>query len=254
MWRVLIADDEPKIRKGLKKMLESFNLNLEIDADSEDGEMALDSARKQRPHILLVDINMPFLDGLGLIEKIHDFLPDSIVIIITGYDEFHYAQRAIKLKVFDYLLKPVNSQELKEIILKGIEHLQNHPHNGPAADQTSDKEARYSPIVMLIKGYIDSHYMLEHLSLQEVADQFEISPSYLGKLMKNELGKTFIEYLTEMRMEQAKRMLEEEHIGIKIHEVAQLVGYSSQHYFSRVFKKEVGVTPLEYKQRIKIKL
>ncbi len=253
MWKVLIADDEPKIRKGLKKMLQSFNLNLEI-ADSEDGEMALDLAKQHRPHILLIDINMPFLDGLSFIERVHDFLPNSIVIIITGYDEFHYAQRAIKLKVFDYLLKPVNAQELKDILMKGIAYLQDQVKKGVDLDGVGYDGVRYSPIVVLIKGYIDCNYMKEHLSLQEVADNFEISSSYLGKLMKNELGKTFTEYLTDIRMEKAKRMLEEENIGIKIHEVAQLVGYSSQHYFSRVFKKEVGVTPLEYKQNIKIRL
>lgn len=250
MWKVLIADDEPKIRKGLKNMLQSFNLSLEIVGEAEDGEMALDLANENQPHILLVDINMPFLDGLGFIEKIHNVLPNSIIIIITGYDEFQYAQRAIKLKVFDYLLKPVISEELKDIIIKGMDYLQNNFKDN--IDITKDNEEKYSPIVVLIKSYIDNNYMQEELSLQEVADEFDISSSYLGKLMRSELGKTFIEYLTEVRIEKAKKMLEEENIGIKIHEVAQLVGYSSQHYFSRVFKKEVGVTPFEYKQNIKI--
>ncbi|QUH19560.1 response regulator transcription factor [Alkaliphilus sp. B6464] len=252
MWKVLIADDEPKIRKGLKKMLQSFNLELEIVAEAEEGEMALDLAKEHIPHILLVDINMPFLDGLGFIEKVHNFLPYSIVIIITGYDEFHYAQRAIKLQVFDYLLKPINSEELKNIIIKGIVHLQNQPKNMENIGAINNNEEEYSPIVVLLKNYMDSHYMQENLSLHEVAEKFDISPSYLGKLMKHELGKTFIEYLTEIRIENAKKMLQEENIGIKIHEVAQLVGYSSQHYFSRVFKKEVGVSPIEYKQNIKI--
>lgn len=252
MWKVLIADDEPKIRKGLKKMLQSFELKLEIVAEAEEGEMALDLAKEYKPHILLVDINMPFLDGLGFIEKVHNFLPYAIVIIITGYDEFQYAQRAIKLQVFDYLLKPVNSEELKSIILNGIDHLQNQPENIENKDEINTDNEEYSPIVVLLKNYIDNHYMQEDLSLHEVADKFDISLSYLSKLMKHELDKTFIEYLTEVRIKNAKKMLQEENIGIKIHEVAQLVGYSSQHYFSRVFKKEVGVSPIEYKQNIKI--
>lgn len=253
MWKVLIADDEPKIRKGLKKILQSFDLDIEIIAEAEDGEIALDLAKEYKPNIILVDINMPFLDGLDFIEKVHDFLPNTIIIIITGYDEFHYAKRAIQLQVFDYLLKPVNSIELKEIILKVIDRLQNLPENLDTV-ATKNNRAEYSPIVMLIKNYIDGSYMQEDLSMQEVADRFDISLSYLGKLMKHELGKTFIEYLTEVRMENAKKILQEENIGIKIHEVAQLVGYSSQHYFSRVFKKEIGITPIEYKQNIKIEL
>lgn len=253
MWKVLIADDEPKIRKGLKKILQSFNLDIEIVAEAEDGEIALNLAKEYKPNIILVDINMPFLDGLGFIEKVRDFLPNTIIIIITGYDEFHYAKRAIQLQVFDYLLKPVNSIELKEIILKVIDQLQNLPKSLDSKD-TKNNRAEYSPIVMLIKNYIDGNYMQEDLSMQGVADRFDISLSYLGKLMKYELGKTFIEYLTEVRMENAKKILQEENISIKIHEVAQLVGYSSQHYFSRVFKKEIGITPIEYKQNIKIEL
>ena len=253
MWKVLIADDEPKIRKGLKKILQSFNLDIEIVAEAEDGEIALNLAQEHKPNIILVDINMPFLNGLGFIEKIRDFLPNTMIIIITGYDEFYYAKKAIQLQVFEYLLKPVNTTELKEIMLKVITQLQKLPNNLDRIE-TKNKDAEYSPIVMGIKNYIDGNYMQEDLSMQEVADRFDISLSYLGKLMKHELGKTFIEYLTEVRMESAKKILQEENINIKIHEVAQLVGYSSQHYFSRVFKKEIGITPIEYKQNIKIEL
>lgn len=249
MWKVLIADDEPKIRKGLKNMLNSFELSLEVVGEAEEGEMALDLAKEHNPNILLVDINMPFLNGLDFIENVYKFLPNSIVIIITGYDEFKYAQKAIKLQVFDYLLKPVNGEELKRIIIKGIDQLEDRIK---LTDEIDANTQEYSPIVVLIKKYIDNHYMKEDLSLNEVANKFDISSSYLGKLMKQEIGKTFIEYLTEIRIENAKKMLEEESIGIKIHEVAQLVGYSSQHYFSRVFKKQVGINPFEYKQKIKI--
>lgn len=255
MWKVLIADDEPKIRKGLKKMLQSFDLSLRVVGEAEEGEQALEMAKTHQPHILLVDINMPFLDGLGLIERVRQFSPDMIIIIITGYDEFKYAKRAIQLQVSDYLLKPINGQELKEILLKAIDRLQHH-HAQPQEEQgernpdSTQREAQglVSPIVALCKKYVAEHYMEEELSLQAVADHFDISPSYLCRLMKQELGHTFVEYLTEVRMTQAKRMLEEESIGVKIHEVAQLVGYNSQHYFSRVFKKTVGVTPLEYRQ------
>lgn len=252
MWKVLITDDEPKIRKGLRKIIQSFDIELDVVGEAEDGEMALELAKELKPHILLVDINMPFLNGLAFIEEVYKILPQAIVIIITGYDDFHYAQKAIKLQVFDYVLKPVNPKELKDIISKVIDNLEKH-HTSTDEVDTLDRDIElYSPIVALAKNHIDNHYMQEDLSLQEIADKFDISPSYLVRLMKQELGKTFVEYLTDIRMENAKKMLKEENINIKIYQVAQLVGYGSQHYFSRVFKKEVGVTPLEYKQNIKI--
>ncbi|NLM03959.1 MAG: response regulator [Clostridiales bacterium] len=252
MWKVLIADDEPKIRKGLKKLTQSLDLKLEIVGEAEDGEIALQLAKDLKPHILLVDINMPFINGLEFIEEVYKFLPHAIVIIISGYSQFDYAQKAIKLRVFDYLLKPVKPSELKDILSQAIENLEKSPNITKTDDDSTEDTENYSPIVNLIKKYIDDNYMKEDISLKEVAENFDISPSYLGKLMKQELDKTFIEYLTNIRIKNAKKMLEEENINIKIYEVAQLVGYGSQHYFSRVFKKEVGVTPLEYKQNLKL--
>jgi two-component system, response regulator YesN len=107
MLKVLIADDEPKIRRGLKSSIDWNELDIEVVGEAEDGEIAFEMAKVLKPDILFVDICMPFIDGLELISKIKDILPDSLVIVITGHDEFSYAQQSIKLKVFDYLLKPV---------------------------------------------------------------------------------------------------------------------------------------------------
>ena len=123
MWKVLIADDEPKIRRGLKKTLNWKALDMEIVGEAEDGEIALDMAQNVRPDIMLVDICMPFINGLELIERLNIILNDCIIIVITGHDEFSYAQKAVKLKVFDFLLKPVSKEQLHQTICKGKEVL-----------------------------------------------------------------------------------------------------------------------------------
>ena len=123
MYKLLIADDEPKIRNGIKGIINWEQMGIEICAEADDGETALCKAKETRPDILLLDICMPFLNGLSLIEKLNEFLQDSIIIIISGHDEFDYAQKAIKLRVFDYLLKPIKKDNLVSVLVKALENL-----------------------------------------------------------------------------------------------------------------------------------
>lgn len=115
MYKMMIADDEPKIRNGLKKMLDYSQFGIEVVGEAEDGEIALREATKKQPDILFLDICMPFLNGLDLISKLKEKI-DCLIIIITGYDQFAYMQEAIKLQVFDYLLKPVSKTDLTDTV------------------------------------------------------------------------------------------------------------------------------------------
>ncbi len=123
-WRVLIADDEPKIRSGLSGQIARMNLNAEVCAVAEDGEMALELAERERPDILLVDINMPFMNGLQFIEALRRTRSDVKIIVITGYEKFEYARTAVDLDVYAYLLKPIDLQELKRVIQAAIHQLE----------------------------------------------------------------------------------------------------------------------------------
>lgn len=116
MWKALIADDEPKIRRGLRSLLERIDGEITVVAEAEDGQEAFEQAQAQLPDILFLDIRMPFLNGLELIEKLDQVSCDWLVIIISGHDEFDYARRAVSLKVFEYLLKPVDEEELRRTL------------------------------------------------------------------------------------------------------------------------------------------
>lgn len=123
MWKLIIADDEPKIRRGIEKILNWHEFNIEIVGQAEDGEIALEVIKEKNPDIILLDINMPFLNGLNLLQKLKEINNKSIVIIISGYDDFSYAQKALKFNVFDYILKPVNKNSMEEIITKAVDKL-----------------------------------------------------------------------------------------------------------------------------------
>ena len=120
MWKLVVADDEPKIRRGIEKVLDWGGLNIEIVGEAEDGEIALELIQKKNPDIILLDINMPFLNGLNLLQKLKELNNKSIVIIISGYDDFSYAQKALQFNVFDYILKPVSKKNIEEIIIKAV--------------------------------------------------------------------------------------------------------------------------------------
>lgn len=128
LYKLLIADDEPKIRRGLSKM-DWDVIGVQVVGEAENGKVALELANEIKPDIMFVDICMPFLSGLDLIMGIKKILPDCIIIIISGHDEFEYAKKAVSLNVFDYILKPVNKKALMETVQNAIATLETHKKN-----------------------------------------------------------------------------------------------------------------------------
>jgi two-component system, response regulator YesN len=399
MWKVMIADDELNIRMGLRTSIERLG-GFSVVAEAEDGEMALDLALSEKPDILLIDIRMPFMNGLELIEKLNENLGDCIIIIVSGHDEFAYAQKAIALQVFDYVLKPVDQQKLKDALeraaaelasrrdrnryiawaslqleknmpvlrerflleclaghLTGVEigamlgflklavpepsgvivlrvadrlnfaHLVTEGDQQimllavrklaqeivePLAPWAAVQDDKYNlvifsatiptaewatvcerlqreiesglgqavitakaviaggleksaeayeeaiaeinrnggctAVVMLAEAFIQKNYRNPELSLEDVAAELQMSPSYVSKLMKEETGCSFIEYLTRIRVNRAVQLLGDP--AVKVFEAAEAVGYGDQHYFSRAFKKVLGVSPLDYRKGV----
>lgn len=242
MLKILIADDEPKIRRGLRKLIESFEIPSVMIEEASNGLEALEVAKTFLPNLLTIDINMPLLNGLELTQGIKKILPESIILIVTGYDQFDYARKALRLRVDDYLVKPIDEELLLQYILEASNKITQE-----------DNQEGITCIVKRVKEYIDDHYAESDLTLEAVADQFKVSVSYISRLMKREMGMSFVDYLTKVRIESACELLTKSEIGVKIYEVAEKVGYNSQHYFSRVFKKNKGVTPIDYKRDTKDK-
>lgn len=127
MYKVLIADDEDIIRRGLASMV-SQHPKLEVVATAEDGEIAMEKAEQVRPDLLLVDINMPFMNGFALIEAAKKLLPEAQIIIVTGYDDFAFAKKALQLGVADYIMKPVMEEPFFAVLDKAVARLDSARH------------------------------------------------------------------------------------------------------------------------------
>ncbi len=118
LYRILLADDEEEVRKGIIRKIDWAQVGFEVAGDAENGEDALEKIELLKPDVVMTDIRMPYMDGLSLSAKIRQKYPSIKILIFSGYDDFEYAQQAIKLNVTEYILKPVNVEELTEILKK----------------------------------------------------------------------------------------------------------------------------------------
>lgn len=401
MYKMIIADDEAIIRRGIKNSLNWKELGIEIVADAEDGQKAFELSKMLMPDLVLIDICMPMLDGLELIKKLKAINPNILIVIISGHDEFEYAKEAVRLNVIDYILKPVDEDELLVTIEKVIQILndrankshveklhqkvmeenideiqynflekiikEDYPYtlqelefhrldilkeqysmivakptlqvnvyeknydfsmellifsvmnilnelisefkvdskvfrfygdyiiglvnikekevldevtqrlenqitlllhhdcyikaalcmNGNKSVKSDyddllhkiESDMNYTPVVFRVKSYIERNYGTYDLCLEDVADSVKMNPTYLSRLLKSEIGNTFIDYLTKVRIDKAIELMHYD--DLKIYEIGDMIGYKSQHYFSKAFKRVKGISPKNYQDKIK---
>lgn len=118
MYKLIIVDDEEEVRKGVLRKIDWQGCGFEIAGEAENGREVLEIAEKCMPDVVLTDIKMPFMDGLKLSEHLREKFPTVKIIILTGFDEFEYAQKALRLNAVEYILKPISAQELTDVLNK----------------------------------------------------------------------------------------------------------------------------------------
>lgn len=245
MQKIIICDDEITIRNGLKALVEGRYPKLTISGLATNGFEAFQLIIDHQPDVALMDINMPGLSGLEVMEKAQGYSPNTRFIIISGYDEFHYAQRAIRLKAFDYLLKPLDREKLFETINRALNDAFQEDITG--ARNTSDKEL---PLGTDAVQYIFRKFKDPELCLSGLSESLHVSSSYLSRVIRKETGMSFSELLTKVRMETALSLLQS-HPEMSTLKVSEETGYRNQHYFCKVFRQYTGQTPTEYRASLK---
>ena len=118
LYKIMLVDDEEEVRKSIIKKIDWADAGFEVVGDAENGQEALEKLELLEPDVVVTDIRMPYMDGLTLTEKIRQRYPSTKVVIFSGFDDFEYAQRAIQLNVTEYILKPVNVEEMTAILKK----------------------------------------------------------------------------------------------------------------------------------------
>lgn len=235
---LLIADDENLELKVLEKTIKKFFLNeLDIFMAS-NGKQAAGIVENTDINIALLDIEMPGMNGIELAKLIREKNHDCIIIFITAYDRFEYAIEAMHIKAFDYLLKPWKEEKLTGLISEAILSIKEISSDDGKSENLQDSQKS------IIKKYIKENYKRD-ISAGDVAGILGYSDVYFSKIFKQLFDDTFINYLTNLRIEKAKVLLKD--VSFNIKEVGASVGYTDSNYFTKVFKRAVGMSPSEYR-------
>lgn len=250
MWRVAIIDDEPIIVEGLSKSLPWEKWGCQVVATAENGEDGRTVIMEEKPDLLFSDICMPGLNGLNMIAGVKSEHPDMEITILTGYRDFEYAREAIRLGVTRFLLKPSKMDEIREAVETMVANLEKKgltPLDRENAEKENIEKEAGSFVVNNAISYIEENYQ-KKLKLEDVANYVFVSQWYLSKLLNRYREQSFSDILNQVRIDKAKELLKNP--GLRVGDVAEMVGFQDMAHFSRVFKKQAGITANEYRNTL----
>ena len=259
MLRIIIVEDEDIIRRGLVCTVDWLSMNCIVVGEASNGAEGLALLEKEHPDVVITDIRMPIMDGLTMAQQAKEkgLLPH--LVFLTSYAEFAYAQKAIQLQATDYLLKPVEEQELVKLMArlnqektqgKVVEVQQSNPER--EAKELIDWQGllqtdALNPYVKVCLERIRSDYRAK-LSIEMLAEEQAVSPSYLSRKFKEVCGQTFGEPLTKQRLRKAVKQLSAG--TYRVYEVAEQNGFGDYKNFCVVFKKYLHISPRDFMNRL----
>lgn len=249
MYKLLIVDDEAVEREAIQYFISRSNLSFASVAEAVNGVQAVDLARKLMPEIILMDIKMPGKTGLEAAQEIRLFNRDCKIIFLTAFNEFEYAQKAIKIKAEDFIIKPAYSETLLKVLAQVIADLDNSRGISMHQSVSEGNDALSAPSAIIIERvckYIDQNYN-KNIKLDELCDMVGFSKYYFSRIFKQYKNMNLVDYITLQRIEKTKELLKNPQISIK--EISALVGYNEPNYLTLVFKKWEGISPTEYRNR-----
>jgi len=253
MYKVLVVEDEERIRKGLVYLVDWMALRCIVVGEAANGREGAALIRSLQPDIVVTDVRMPFASGIEMLEQSRGSW-DGEVIIMSGYDEFEYAKKAISLGVAEYFLKPLDPDELAQAVrkiagrlevkrtLKKLEGLQRPNTDMLPLDGMSIRPPKNRHVAAMIE-HVQAHYA-DKLSITDLSESLGASVSYLNAKFKEETGYTFNDFVNRYRIRKSLSLLG--NTNMKVYEVAEAVGFQDYKYFIQVFKKYIGTSPMKF--------
>ena len=260
MLKILIADDEVIERLVLEKKLKKFYKEEHQILVAQNGRQVLEIYERERPQILILDIEMPGINGLEAAREIRKRDKSCSIIFLTAFDEFSYAKAAIAVHALDYLLKPCDERDLINAVDEAIRFAMlrsSQPQaeteelpqaasspQSPPAKQFPEEQTEGDEQQEEFRVYIVQHYM-EDIAVKDIAGYFGYSEAYFCKRFKQYFGHSFVSYLTDYRMQRAEELMRTSSLSIK--EIGKAVGYPDPNYFTKVFRRVRGVSPSSFR-------
>lgn len=237
MYKIIFIDDEFLVLEGLKRIIDWSEYGITVAGSAKNALDGIKLAEEINPEIIISDIRMHGMNGLEMIEKIMQKGYGGYIVLLSGYQEFEYAQKAIENRVYRYLLKPIDIEELKKTISQIVGELDSKKsipvNNGVVYD---------------VIDYINGHFY-ENIQLSDLAGRFHFDITHLSRQIKQKLGMNYIDYVTKLRIDMAKDYIRE--TDMSFDEISRRVGYNDVRRFREMFRKRVNMTPTEYKKSIK---
>ncbi|MDR1950051.1 MAG: helix-turn-helix domain-containing protein [Spirochaetaceae bacterium] len=253
--RVMIVDDEANIVKGLAFMIGKFRIPHCEVIPMTDAQEALLVLRKNPVDLIIVDLNMPDISGFTFIEEVQK-LGSCRFVILSGYSEFSYAQKAIHLRVMEYLVKPVDELTLHRIIsdtFREIYHLTPEDYTELSSlALTRDfcdfegRETHYSKHMQDILLFIHKNISGD-VSTTRLSDATGLHPNYISSLFVKEMHMGLHKYVQTLKLMKALHMLTDTK-NTTIANIAAALGYTNERQFFRMFKKITGKTPGQFRR------
>lgn len=251
MLKILIAEDEDIIRKGLVFTIDWLSMDCVVVAEAVNGEEGLQKIIEHKPDIVITDIKMPKLDGIEMVRQGLEYVKFKS-IILTSYAEFEYAKKAIALKTYEYLVKPIDENRIIEVIQEIHNELDKNKEAELVLESIKNPSAKkdlnyYMELDKSESGYIaktieiiKDRYM-EKIGIESISEELGVSASYLSRKFKDVTEHSFLDLLNAYRVQQAIRLLNTGRY--RVYEISDLIGFTDYKHFCTVFKRYTSMSP-----------
>ena len=255
MYKLMIAEDNPIALKELCEEINWEKYGLCLAGCFSDGRELLKQAIKDMPDVVLTDVFMPIMDGIGLASALRELSKEVKIVFISSCADFEIAQKALLMRVSGYLLKPFDEEQAGHIIMQVLDELKQENGKQKSGEDLL-KEAPHKKLEMpknyvdRMKEFIHEHYM-ENISMLDVSSSVFLSSSYANLKFTQKCGCSIFEYISKCRISEAKRMLAETDESVT--RISEIVGYGSKTNFYLAFKRSEGISPMVYRKNKRLK-
>lgn len=252
--KILIVDDEKEIADYICDLMNEITFNSSETEVFYSGTKALQRLKETTFDLVVSDISMPITDGFALLEYVAENNKDCRFIFLSVYAEFDYIYRANRLKNIDYIVKTETPEEIKKVFEKNIQIITSQKRSNSSekyaliqgeSKENFESDWKEKELLRKLCLYIEENIDSE-LSVAYLAERFHYNSSYLSRLFKKHTGEKLVNYILEQKICKAKSYLSETEYPVS--KIANILGYRSSQAFGRVFRKEVQMTPQEYRR------
>lgn len=240
MYKVFLVDDEELIIKQIAESIPWMDNGFRVIGIETDSKKAVERVIEQKPHVVFTDLRMPLLDGHTFMRTVRENGLDTEFVMLSAYGTFEDARTFFQQEGFDYLLKPLQLQEVQLVLEKLAGRLEK---KYPMIESNNADSEQINPKFLELITYVKEHFN-EKFTLEQLSKKFGLSMGYICNLFATKYNTTLTRYMTELRMEHASSMIKEGNRTLK--SIAIECGFKDYFYFNKVFRGYYGVAPSQY--------